>query len=90
MSHPGTQHHPSFFREMRVWKSSSVFFRQLLNRIRCGQRYAAMATCALLRAKPISARILGIVGSALLLPGTLVFAPRVLTHCPWLRPLRRK
>lgn len=74
---------------MRVFKSSFVFLRRLVSRIWCGQRYTAMAACGLLHAKPLSTRILGLVAVLLLLPGTIPFAPRVLTRCPWLRSSRR-
>lgn len=69
-------------------KGFFVFLRRQLNRIRCGQRYTAMAACALLRAKPLSARILGLTAVLLLLPGTIPFAPRVLTRCPCLSSSR--
>lgn len=72
-----------------MWTHYTRFLRRLLNRIRSGQRYTALAACALLRAGTLPTRILGIVGSALLLPATLIFAPRVLSRCPCLHPLRR-
>jgi hypothetical protein len=67
-----------------LWASVCRFGGQ----VQRDQRDVAIGVCLLARAPAWPLRIIGFIAVILLLPNTMVFAPRVLARCPSLRRLR--
>lgn len=73
--------------QLKTWGD---FLGNPAREIRRDIQRVAVSVCVMMHADPWPARILGFIAVMLLLPNTIVFAPRVLARCPSLRRLRGK